>query len=112
MRIHRVSFPTSVPLRRGLVIAAQLGLVVAANRIAFALRFDADEPAWALAACAQMLPWLIAIRGLTFAPFRLYKGLWRYTSVYDLRAILGAVAVSSGLFVAVASSPLGPDVYP
>jgi FlaA1/EpsC-like NDP-sugar epimerase/glycosyltransferase involved in cell wall biosynthesis len=112
MSIHRVSFPTSVPLRRALVIATQLGLVVAANRIAFALRFDADEPAWALAACAQMLPWLIAIRGLTFAPFRLYKGLWRYTSVYDLRAILGAVVVSSGLFAVVAASPLGPDVYP
>jgi FlaA1/EpsC-like NDP-sugar epimerase len=112
MKIHPVSFPTSVPVRRGLVIAAQLGLVVAANRIAFALRFDAEEPAWALAACAQMLPWLIAIRGLTFAPFGLYKGLWRYTSVYDLKAILGAVVVSSGLFAVVASSPLGPNVYP
>jgi len=112
MSIHRAWFPTSVPLRRALVIATQLGLVVAANRIAFALRFDADEPAWALTACAQMLPWLIAIRGLTFAPFRLYKGLWRYTSVYDLKAILGAVVVSSGLFAVVASSPLGPDVYP
>jgi FlaA1/EpsC-like NDP-sugar epimerase len=112
MSIYRVSFLTSVPVRCALVIAAQLGLVVAANRIAFALRFDADEPAWALAACAQMLPWLIAIRGLTFAPFRLYKGLWRYTSVYDLKAILGAVVVSSVLFAVVVSSPLGPDVYP
>jgi FlaA1/EpsC-like NDP-sugar epimerase len=112
MSIRRLSFPAAVPLRRAVVIAAQLALVAAANRLAFALRFDGDEPAWALAACAQMLPWLIAIRGLTFAPFRLYQGMWRYTSVYDLKAILGAVFVSSGLFVAVASSPLGPDVYP
>jgi FlaA1/EpsC-like NDP-sugar epimerase len=104
--------PIWVLVRRGLIIVAQLGLVVAANRAAFALRFDGQEPAWALAACSQMLPWLIVIRGLTFAPFRLYKGMWRYTGVYDLKTIVQAVAVSSILFAAVASSPIGPAVYP
>lgn len=112
MRTPRAPFPALLHLRRWLFVAAQLLLVVAANRAAFALRFDGEEPAWAIQAWFQMLPWLVAIRGLTFAPFRLYQGMWRYTSVYDLKAIAQAVAVSSVLFAAVASSPVGPAVYP
>ena len=45
-------------------------------------------------------------------PFRLYDGMWRYTSLYDLRGIAGAVATSSVLFYVVVKSPLGPPVYP
>jgi FlaA1/EpsC-like NDP-sugar epimerase len=87
-------------------------MVAAANILAFCLRFDGIPPPWALTSCAQMLPWLIVIRALTFVQFRLYDGMWRYTSLYDLRAIAGAVATSSALFFIVVKSPLGPQVYP
>jgi FlaA1/EpsC-like NDP-sugar epimerase len=103
---------TNGPYRRPLVIALHLALFAAANYCAFELRFDGQQPAWALRAWWQMLPWLVVTRGVTFAPFRLYEGLWRYTSIYDLRALLAAVAVSSAVFGAITMSPLGPPVYP
>jgi FlaA1/EpsC-like NDP-sugar epimerase len=98
--------------RRLWSITLQLGLVVIANLLAFTLRFDGNPPQWALAACGQMLPYLLVIRALTFVPFRLYDGMWRYTSVYDLRGIAGAVVTSSVLFFLAVKSPLGPGIYP
>src|SRR5262249_54839281 len=81
-----------------LSIVGQLLLVALSNRLAFWLRFETDVPEWALDGFKQALPWLIAIRGLTFIPFRLYEGLWRYTSIYDLQALVGGVMASSVLF--------------
>lgn len=40
----------------------------------------------------------MAVRGLTFVPFRLYEGLWRYTSIRDLRDIIGGVGSGNVLF--------------
>lgn len=108
----KISSPMILRLRRYRLIAVQLILVVAANRAAFLLRFDGHEPAWAASAWLQMLPWLVGIRATSFAPFRLYQGRWRYTSVYELKAIAESVALSSLVFAAVASSRLGPPVYP
>jgi FlaA1/EpsC-like NDP-sugar epimerase len=108
----KISPPMILRLRRYRLIAVQLVLVVVANRAAFLLRFDGHEPAWAVSAWLQMLPWLVGLRATSFAPFRLYQGRWRYTSVYELKAIAESVAVSSLLFAAVASSPYGPPVYP
>jgi FlaA1/EpsC-like NDP-sugar epimerase len=98
--------------RHELAVAAQLILVAVSNRIAFQLRFDGDIPAWALVAFWQMLPWLVAIRALCFFPFRVYEGLWRYTSVYDLQSLVGGIVVSSIVFYGVANSPFGPPTYP
>src|SRR5687767_13646020 len=98
---------SSLALRRLLVMGLQLLMVAVANIAAFALRFDGQPPEWALASCAQMLPWLLVIRALTFIPFRLHEGLWRYTSIYDLRTIITAVGTSSAVFTLVALSPFG-----
>src|SRR3954465_12658206 len=88
------------------MIILQLTAVVAANVAAFALRFDGQAPAWAIDSCAQMLPWLLVIRAATFIPFRLFEGLWRYASIYDLRAIVSAVVTSSVLFAAFTLGPM------
>jgi FlaA1/EpsC-like NDP-sugar epimerase len=90
----------------------QLGLVAASNAAAFLLRFDGEQPPFAAAAFWQMLPSLVAIRAVTFVPFRLYEGLWRYAGIYDLRAIIAAVGTSSIVFVALTMTPIGPPVYP
>ena len=101
-----------VQLRRALTIALQLGVVVLSNRLAFLLRFDGDLPHRANEAFWATLPWLVAIRSVTFIPAKLYQGLWRHTSIYDLRAIAGGVCASSLAFFLFTQSPLGPTMYP
>src|SRR4051812_29293082 len=96
--------------RRVVSIAVQVVIVALSNGAAFALRFDGNAPDWAITSFWTMLPWLVAIRGLMFIPFRMYEGLWRYTSIYDLRALIGGVVTSTILFYAVVRS-LGP-AYP
>ena len=104
MTLHRLSRPTS--------IALQLVLMVVSNRLAFLLRFDGHLPPFAEEAFWRMLPWLVAVRAFVFIPFRLYEGMWRYTSLYDLRAIAGGVAASTVVFLLLAQTPLAPEVYP
>lgn len=97
--------------RRIPVIAIHAILVVLSNYGAFWLRFDGAIPERELALMLDMLPWLIAIRGITFMPFRLYMGLWRYTGIWDLRNIIGGVALSSVIFYSVAYWVLGQTEY-
>src|SRR5688572_15924744 len=99
-------------LHRPIAVAVQLALVIASNRIAFLLRFDGDVPPFGDEGFWQMLPWLVAVRAFVFVPFRLYEGFWRYTSLYDLRALAGGIAVSSGVFFLLTQTPLGPPIYP
>ena len=99
-------------LGRPLTVLLQLALVVVSSWIAFLLRFDGDLPPFAQQAFWQMLPWLVAVRAFVFMPFRLYEGLWRYTSLYDLRAIVSGVAASSAVAFLLTQTALGPEVYP
>lgn len=98
--------------RRLLVVALHLVLVVLANYLAFWLRFDGQVPGDQWVLFAKMLPWLIAIRALTFMPFRLYEGLWRYTSIGDLRNIIGGVLASTLVFYGLVHWGLSLTIYP
>lgn len=99
-------------LRRAVAMAIQLTLVIAANRLAFLLRFDGAIPPWAEQAFQQTLPLLLCSRAIAFVPFRLYQGLWKYTSVHDLMMLLGGISSSSVAVYLLVQTPLGPPVYP
>src|SRR5262245_28483708 len=98
--------------RRPTIVLLEIGLVVLANYLAFWLRFDGAIPPQQLELFVQMLPWLVAVRGLTFIAFRLYEGLWRYTSLWDLRNIGAGVLTSSIIFYALIHWGLKTAEYP
>jgi len=102
---------TSWPSRSAIVVL-QLVLVVLSNWLAFLLRFDWAVPSDAAQIFLRTLPWLVAIRAATFIVFRLNKGLWKHASVYDVRAIVGAVVTSSAVFGAITLLSIGPHRYP
>ncbi len=85
-------------LRRMCVIGADVAIVAAANEIAFRLRFDGATPVWAQAVQWQALPVLLLMRAVLFAPFGLYRGMWRYAGLWELRKIVIAVGLSTGVF--------------
>jgi FlaA1/EpsC-like NDP-sugar epimerase len=95
------------PYRRPVIVALELGLVVLANVLAFLLRFDGVLDSHYIGLLLQTLPLLVAVRALLFIPFRLYEGLWRYTSLWDLRNILSSVILSTLLMHLIVNSWLG-----
>jgi FlaA1/EpsC-like NDP-sugar epimerase len=91
--------------RRAVLVAVQLALVVLSNYLAFSLRFDGNIPATEMIGFFALLPWVVAARGLAFVPFRVYEGLWKYTSLNDLINIFAAVFLSSAACAALVALP-------
>jgi FlaA1/EpsC-like NDP-sugar epimerase len=98
--------------RRPFIFAIHVALILLSNYLAFWLRFDGVITPDARKIWLQMLPWLVLIRGLTFVPFRLYEGLWRYTGIWDLRNIITGVITSTLLFFLVVYWGFGSNAYP
>ncbi len=92
--------PTHILIRYRLilVIAVHVALILLSNYLAFMLRFEGEIPGIYRRLMIQMFPLLLAVRGSIFVLHRLYKGLWRYTSIWDLWKIVTAVLLSSLLF--------------
>ena len=95
--------------RRLPIAALHLALVALANYLAFWLRFDSPSLRWEF---TQTIAALLLIRCLLFLPFRLYEGLWRYTSIEDLRSIVAAVGLSTIAFAVYVYGYLGMSSYP
>ncbi|MFQ5658311.1 MAG: polysaccharide biosynthesis protein, partial [Candidatus Methylomirabilales bacterium] len=88
-----------VPYRPTAIVAAHGALVTLAYLLAFLLRFDFRLPADQWERFFRTLPLLLLARGVIFAWFHLYQGLWRYVSMADILAMLKAATLSSFLFV-------------
>jgi len=84
--------------RRVLIVWLHLSLIVGASYLSFSLRFDGAIPPKFLVLWWQTLPWLLVIQALSFLPFKLYEGMWRYASIWDLCNIILGVATGAGLF--------------
>ena len=101
-----------IKYRRLPIVALHLGLIALSNYCAFWLRFDGSILGEQIENFVGMLPWLLAIRGLIFIPFRLYEGMWRYTSILELRNIIAGVGLSTMVFYLVVHGSLGMQSYP
>ena len=98
--------------RRAGIVALHAGLVVISNYLAVFLHLNPFQSVLEFPHYLGMLPWLVVIRILVFVPFRLFEGLWRYTSVRDLLNICAAVSLSSSVYYVVLRWGLRAAVYP
>lgn len=98
--------------RRVVVIFIHLINVIIANYLAFTLRFEVMlSPAY-VKQFKFYLPILLAIRLGFFLYFRLYKDLWRYSSVDDLTKLIKSVSLGSVVFFVVVRYLFNDTNYP
>ena len=97
---------------RPIAVVVHLGAAWVANVVAFLMRFDGQVPPYAWAAQGAMLPWLLVVRTGGFMAFGQFRGLWRYSSLYDLRVIVFAVFSSSVGFLVLVRWVFAQPDYP
>ena len=101
-----------IKFRRPLIVGFHIVLIVLANYLAFWIRFDGMITDKVRPLFLEMIPWLVVIRGLTFVPLQLYKGLWRYTGIWDLRNVIAGVTASTVVFYILVHWIFGLRSYP
>jgi len=79
-------------IRTLLAFAHDTFAAAAAWCFAYLLRFNLDFEHPHLQSMWQTLPWVVLSQALIFLWFGLYRGIWRYASLPDLKRILLAVA--------------------
>jgi FlaA1/EpsC-like NDP-sugar epimerase len=86
---------------RLIVILCDALLVSLAFILSYYLRFSFNIPApefyWVQ--IKRTLPFVVALNLIIFYWFDLYKGMWRYTSIRDLRAVILAVTLSTVMMI-------------
>jgi len=98
--------------RLPLIVMINAVLVGLANFLAFWLRFDGTIPDWAMGQFVQTLPMLVVIRMLMFVPFRLYQGMWKYTSIWDFKNIIVSSVLGVAVFYGAVQWGIGLEGYP
>lgn len=81
--------------RNALAFLHDLVVTALAWWMAFWVRFNLEIPEDFLHSFESSLPWVISLHALLFWRLGLYRGLWRYASLPDLRRILVAVSVGA-----------------
>ena len=81
--------------RTALAFAHDIVAAVIAWTGAFWLRFNLDIPQPYLNELLESLLWAIPLQAVVFWRFGLYRGIWRYASMPDLKRILLAVGITA-----------------
>lgn len=68
--------------------------------LSYLLRFNFTMPAEMAGSLLQTLPWVLSLQALVFVYMGLYRGVWRFASVSDLKRIILAVSVSAMVIIA------------
>ena len=80
--------------------------------LAFLIRFDFSIPENFLGIFYEWMPWFIAIQLFVFVFAGLYARMWRYTSLFDLYAIMYSVTTASALSLIYVFIFTGSGGYP
>jgi FlaA1/EpsC-like NDP-sugar epimerase len=81
--------------RSTLAVVHDLAAVFLAWHLAFTLRFNFEIPAEYASLMYSTIGWVVLINAAAFFSFRLYRGIWRYASIHDLKLLLTAVGVTA-----------------
>lgn len=81
--------------RTALAFLHDLSAAAAAWLIAYWLRFNLAIPPAFWMSALETLIWVVPLQALAFWRFGLYRGIWRFASLPDLRRILIAVGVAA-----------------
>jgi len=84
-------------LNRVIAISHDVAAAIAAWWIAYLLRFNFELPPNFREELMQTMVWVVPLQAIVFWAFSLYRGIWRFASVTDLRRILFAVIVATAL---------------
>ena len=87
--------PQTPSLRTLSAILHDLLVAALAWLAAYALRFNLSLPAEFVAPMWHTLVWVVPLQAATFIRFGLYRGIWRFASLPDLRRILAAVGFAA-----------------
>ena len=67
---------------------------------AYLLRFNFAIPEDFTASMLESLSWVVSLQAVVFVAFGLYRGVWRFASVSDLKRIFLAIATATALITA------------
>ena len=81
----------------GIAILHDVIAAILAWWFAYLLRFNFDLPTDFRDELWRTMIWVIPLQAIVFWGFSLYRGIWRYASVADLRRILFAVIAATAL---------------
>jgi FlaA1/EpsC-like NDP-sugar epimerase len=81
--------------RAGLAFAHDLVAAGVAWAVTYWLRFSLDVNQPAVADMWLTLAWIVPLQGCIFYGFGLYRGLWRYASIPDLKQIVFSAALGA-----------------
>ncbi len=102
----------TVKNRRIAVTLLHLSVAAAADLLAFLLRFDLHMTAAHMKQFLEYLPCLLGVRLVFCLQAGLYKGLWRYFGVNDLKRLARTVTFGSVTFTFLVRYILGAAGYP
>ncbi|HKB59445.1 MAG TPA: nucleoside-diphosphate sugar epimerase/dehydratase [Gallionellaceae bacterium] len=84
-------------LRPALALLHDLFAAALAWVCAYLLRFNLEPPPNFLHEAFRTLVWVAPLQGIVSWRFGLYRGIWRYASLHDLRRIFWAVAFGAAM---------------
>src|SRR4030043_362211 len=84
-----------------IILAIDAIFLVLAYFLSYFIRFEGDIPPSELSNLKNTIWLIVPFKLFVFFVFKLYKGMWRYTSINDLLNVIKATFVSSSTIILV-----------
>ncbi|MEI6515493.1 MAG: polysaccharide biosynthesis protein, partial [bacterium] len=87
-----------------LLLSADIAVFAVSLVLSYFVRYTFDIPLAEFHRILEILPWVIAVKCLTFIALSVYRGMWRYTSLPDAinlakACILASLIIITGITV-------------